>query len=295
MQTRQRRKSNVVEFFTLNISAIPAQHENEVYYSNLINNFFSKDLKIEYGKDFYYKMTTLNKYNLNDTIVYYGLIKKYLQLNSIKWEKTTEKQVEEIRLDIPENVEGNKGAYEFIFIPKIHKLAFIKKGKIDSTIIKKGAPLLAMQNILQIGFENVVEERKKLHVDIVQSKEIIETIFNSQLVSLEMKFHYSNPDLMDDYGKFMDDLYSETEADKINISLTGKKSSPINTKSKLVNGSLKVVRSNGTAKAKVINENGKVKNIDTKDHPEVSEIEVKEFQRNIFTKTIQAIKDYLLS
>lgn len=110
-----------------------------------------------------------------------------------------------------------------------------------------------------------------------------------------MKFHYSNPDLNDDYGKLMDDLYSETEADKINIGLTGKKSSPINTESKLVSGSLKVVRSNGTAKAKVIDENGKVKNIDTKDHPEVSEIEVKELQQNIFMKTIQAIKNYLLS
>lgn len=98
------------------------------------------------------------------------VIKKYLQLDSIKWEKTIEKEVEEISLDIPENVEGNKGAYEFIFIPKIHKLAFIKKGKINSSIVKKGAPLMAMQNILQIGFENVVEEGKSYMLTLFKAR-----------------------------------------------------------------------------------------------------------------------------
>jgi len=57
MATKKRKQKTVIEFFTLNISAIPANHDNTVFYSNLINDLFNSRQEIIYGNDFYYKMT----------------------------------------------------------------------------------------------------------------------------------------------------------------------------------------------------------------------------------------------
>lgn len=292
---RIRKKKSNIEFFTLNVSALPADHENEKFYSRLIETFYRKDLKINFGNDFFYTMVSLSETTINGKKSFYGVMAKFLQLESIDWVKSDNiKQLNtKSDFELPAGLEGRKGLYEFIFVPSVHKLAFIKKGKIDESLKKKGAPLMAMKNILEIGFGQIVEEGKTVHVDIVQSKHVIDKIFDSRLLKLDLKLHYSNPSIRNDYEEFMDDLYRGTEADEFVISMTAPKGKAISTKSKLVEGSLGLVRENGSAKA-VIEKDGIKEKINTLDHPEVQEIEVVDFQKNFFSKLINKVTVFLL-
>jgi hypothetical protein len=293
---RNRKKKTSIEFFTLNISALPANHENEVFYAGLIESFYNADLKINYGNDFYYQMLSLSKTKIGGKESYYGVMAKFLQLDSIDWVKSDEikKIGKKSAFELPAGLEGRKGLYEFIFVPEVHKLAFIKKGKIDESLKKKGASLMAIKNILEIGLGQVIEDDKGIHVDIVQTRHVIDKIFESNLLKLDLKLHYSNPSIHDDYEQFMDDLYRDTSANEFDISMTSQKGKPISTKSKFVEGSLSLVRKNGSAKA-VIEKDGVKEKINTLDHPEVQEIEITDFPQNFFSKLISKVTVFLLN
>lgn len=293
---RKRKQKRLLEFFTLNVSVLPANHDNETFYSRLIENYYSNDIKVTFGKDFFYTLIHLSKMELNGTTVYYGVLSKFLQLKSIDWIKSDEiKNINSTSgFEIPQGFEGRKGMYEFVFIPKIHKVAFVKKGKIDDNIKKQGAPLIAIKNVLKIGFEQLIENEQTVHVDIVQSQQVIDKIFNSTLLKLDLKLHYSNPSIGDDHEAFMDDLYRKTHASNIDISVQGSKESPIDTKSTFIEGNLHLVRKNGTAKA-VIDTNGKQEKINTAAHPEVSSLTIEDYKSSLFTKIIKSIGTFLLN
>lgn len=290
-----RKEKRLLEFFTLNVSVLPPNHINEQFYSELIENFYSNDLKIKFGKDFYYALIHLSKMDLNGKKVYYGLMSKFLQLSNIDWIKKDE--IRNIKTEsnfiIPEDIEGRKGMYEFIFIPEIHKIAFIKRGKIDDSIKKQGAPLMAIKNVLKIGFEQLLTKEQTVHVDIVQSQQVIDQIFDSKLLKLELKLHYTNPSINEDHEALMDDLYRNSNATNIDISIQGTEKEPINTKSSFIDGNLQLVRKNGTAKA-IIEVDGKKEKINTAAHPEVSIIEVQESKQSIFLSLINSISTLLL-
>lgn len=287
--TRRRKVKNYVEFYTFNISAIPANHDNTDFYSNLFEKFYKYEKEIEYGKDFYYKMTRLDKLKSDNTDYYYGNIARYLNLNNIDWEKR-EKEADGNEPEAPADLAGRKSTYEFVFFPNIHKLVFIKKGKIDQEVKRKGAPIKVIQNVLKIGLEQVMIEDKTLYVDVIQSEEVIERIFNTTILQLDMNLHYTNPDLEDEYGEFVDELYRETNSGNIISEHHGTKEQPINTESKLIKGSLNIARKNGSAKARAIDEQGKSIIINTQKHPEIKEIEAKEYKENLFYETLKKIK-----
>jgi hypothetical protein len=76
--------------------------------------------------------------------------------------------------------------------------------------------------------------------------------------------------------------------------MTSQKGKPISTKSKFVEGSLSLVRKNGSAKA-VIEKDGVKEKINTLDHPEVQEIEITDFPQNFFSKLISKVTVFLLN
>nr|WP_294858673.1 DUF4747 family protein [uncultured Fluviicola sp.] len=293
---RNRKQKRLLEFFTLNVSVLPANHQNEPFYSSLIEGFYSNDIRVNFGKDFYYTLIHLSKMDIDGSKVYYGVMSKFLQLNSIDWVKKDEikKINSKSEFKIPEGLEGRKGMYEFVFIPKIHKIAFIKRGKVDDSIKKQGAPLIAIKNVLKIGFDQLVDKELSVHVDIVQSQQVIDKIFDSKLLKLELKLHYTNPSIGDDHEAFMDDLYRSTDANNIDVSIQGTTESPINTKSTFVDGNLQLVRKNGTAKAVIENSKGVKEKINTAAHPEVSVVEVEDYKSSIFTKIISSIWESLM-
>ena len=47
-------------------------------------------------------------------------------------------------------MEGRKGLYEFVFVPKVHKMAFIRKGTLDENVKKKGIPPLMASMLIKL-------------------------------------------------------------------------------------------------------------------------------------------------
>lgn len=281
------RRPKYLEFFTLNLTILPASQDTAEYYKRTIIQVFEQNLAINYGNDFYYLITELSA--INDGEAFYVVMSKYLQLDRIDWVKSENGQKQPF--EIPSNLEGRKGLYELIFYPASHKFAFVKRGKINPETHRKGAPLKAMSNILKMAFEQVVSEDKKVHVDIVQSAQIFDKIYSSQVLRLDLSLHYTNPSTNSEHEEFMDDLFRESHLGKVKMSLEPDASGSIDTSEKFVNGSLAIARENGDVKARLRTEEG-IENINTKEHPEINGVEA-ENDTNIFGNFVSSIIDIL--
>lgn len=280
----RKKKPVELEFFTFNISVLPPAANTKEFYSRLIERYFEKSLRIKYGNTFYYVMTEMNK--IDEGNAYYCVVSKFLQLDTIEWVEQKDGAISPFT--IPDNLEGRKGVYEFIFYPEKHKIAFIKKGKLNDELKSRGAPFKAIAEVLKIGFEQVVEDGSDVYVDVETSQDVIDKILSSKVLRLDVSVHYTNPTTNGDHEEFMDELFRDTRSGKINISTTAGSSGEINTDSKFINGTLGIAQDNGKAKAKIKTETG-IENINTADHPKVSTASAK----NDGNKFINLVKDII--
>lgn len=279
----RRKLPKTLEFFILNITVLPAEENTQEYYSKLINKLFRKRRRIEYGNDFYYQITELSK--INDGEAFYIVISKFLRKDNIDWVKTENGEVEDY--EIPDDLEGRKGVYELLFYPAEHKVAFVKRGKINPETKRKGAPLKAMTNILTIAFEDILDAGKTVHIDIVQSEQIFEKIYSNPVLKLDMTLHYTNPSTNNDHQKIMDSYYRESKIGKIRMSIEPDGNGAIDTEETFVNGSLGIAQENGSVKARIrVDDN--IETINTIEHPEIKTAEA-ENDSNIFMNFILSI------
>ncbi len=279
-----------VEYFTLNFKVLPAPRNPKKYYSSLIEKLFKSHNAIEYGNDFVYRLTKLHNFNKGE--VYYGVISKFLRKDGIEWVETDSEDV--VDYSIPDNIDGRKASYEFVFHPAKHKFAFIKKGRIDPDTKRRGAPLKIIVNILKIGFDLILDaEKKECEVNIVQSDQIFDEIFSNPVKSLDVTVSYSNPGLGEDHEKTMDEFLRKSHIGKTRINMQPDSTGSIETDTTFTKGLIDLARQNGKVKAKIETQGG-VKTINTEDHPEVTEatIEVSE-QTNIIHKFIKTIVSQL--
>lgn len=257
-----------IEYFILNFKVLPAVIDTKNYYGDLLQRLFNSKIVITYKNDFIYRITKLDRVSNGD--FYYGVISKFVSFEDIEWVQNFSE--EQIDYEIPSNVTGRKASYEFVFIPSKHRFAFIKKGRIDQNVKRRGAPLKAIAEILETGFNILLEpENKSCIVNIHQTSQIFEEIYQSDILSLNLTISYSNPDIGEDSEKYMDDLLRESNIGKASMTLKPDDTGHMNTNTKFIRGLIDLARENGKIKAKISNDEG-VKTINTIEHPEVRQV-----------------------
>lgn len=253
-----------LEYYILNITVLPPAQDQNQYYSNLMTRLFSSRNGIRVGKDFVFRITQLD--SIDNGMAFYGVISKYISLEDIEWVDDAE---ETIDYNHPDNVKGRKATYEFVFDPSMHKMVFVKKGRIDQEMKRKGAPLKSIVNVLKIGLDLVLDsEGKRAEVNIVQSEQIFEEIFSSPVKSLDLTVSYSNPGLGSDHEKVMDDYLRKANVGKARVNLQPDATGEIDTDEVFTKGLIDLARENGKVKARIQTEDG-IKIINTEDHPEI--------------------------
>lgn len=268
-------KSRKIEYYIINSKVLPPAKKSEEFYSQLVNNWFEKGYRIQHEGDnsHYFTLTTLDKITRSDGLAFYGVVSKFVKMDDLDFIDSTSGEL--IEYELPENIQARQQQYEFIFIPKVHRFAFIKTGKIDPSIKKKGAPLKQMINIIKLAFDNGLPKGQSTIVEIEQDPMIFDDIFLNKLLSLEVRVSYTNDDhLNDEHKELMDGLLKDGHIAQIFSRMTPDNSGEIDSSSTLAGGLIGLAKENGNVNALIEYPTGEKRRINTKEYPAVELINV---------------------
>ncbi len=282
-----------IDYYTINAKILPVSVTPEDRYKELIKNWLTKGYKVQTKGDRSHYYTLMKLDEINQGEAYYGVITKFISLKDIDFINTDTGEL--IEFPLPKNVEGKVNDYEFIFIPKYHRFAFVKTGKIDDTIKKTGAPLKKMTEIIKMAFDNGLDigGNQNTVVEIAQDSFIFEEIFQGELYNLSIKVSYTNDDLNPEAKEAMDSLLKDGRIAEFYAKLTPERNGTINTDETLPKGLLQLAEENGSFKATVGSPEG-VKKINSVDYPaidHVSELRGNNFIIRIINKIIERFNE----
>ncbi len=280
-----------IDYYTLNVKVLPVKEdksENSKRYSSVIDSWFKKDHVIVTKGDarHYYALRELRK--LDEGKIFYGVITKYVSFDKIDFIDNETKKI--IPRPIPDNVEGRVSEYEFVFVPEVHRFAFVKLGKIDSDVKRIGAPLGKMQEIIKVAFDSLLEVGESSFVEVVQEEFVFEQILNNDLLSLVFRVSYTNDDVLPEGKKLMDNLMRNDHIGEFFGRIKPDNSGKINTDGSMTRGILELARENGMVKAR-IDTGDELKTINSIDYPAINSVEAEDnssrfmtFVRGIYEK-----------
>lgn len=112
-------------------------------------------------------------------------------------------------------------------------------------------------------------------INVEKDKNTIERIINAKgVVSVRVSVKYTNNDNCDEWEELDSDLRN-SDTTNAELVLKSSKSKPIQVlKNKLLKAFLHLSKSNGTAKAEIINENGHTEKINTNEHPKIEVVDI---------------------
>lgn len=264
-----------ISFFTFNVKVLPTVLENTRRYENLVETWFKNGYRITHKGDnsHYFTLTTLDSYEFENNKVYYGVISKFVIIDDLDFINRETGQL--VEFELPENLEARRQQYEFIFSAKHHRLAFIKAGKIDLEIKKKGAPLKQVISIVETAFSAQLDSGYSTFVELEQDSQVFEDIFNNKLLTLRVRVTYTNDDgLKEEHKRLVDGLMKDGGITEFSSRLKPSKNGEIKSEATLPNGLISLARENGEVNARVQYDDGHQKNINTVNHPEVTDVEL---------------------
>ncbi len=169
---------------------------------------------------------------------------------------------------IPADADPNKGlglkTWDYFFFPKYHRLVFLEKEGSESQILK----------FLEAAFNNFMDS-DNYQINTEKDSEIIDRIVNAQaLTKLKVVVSYSNNDNLKGWKAMIDKELRKSNSKTAILDLSATKKSPIDvTQSDMIGGFVQLSASNGFVEASEIDENGKINNIKTIDHPMIRNIQ----------------------
>jgi hypothetical protein len=277
-----------LQFYTINLTILPPAENTSEYYSGLIVKIFKAQNVLKFGS-FFYRMTRLDLIKTSEGNAFFGVISKYISLDDVEW---VEENDTPVNYSVPDNVNGRTASYEFVFYPKTHRFAFIKRGRIEQNSSRGPAPLKAIVHYVKNAVDLMLDiENKFCTVNIVQSDQIFDEIFSSNVKSLDLTVSYSNPGLDDDHDETMDEYLRKAHAGKTRVVMSPDSTGVIDTDAIFTRGLLNLAKENGKVKAKVETSEG-TKLINTESHPDVNQITI-EKSGNIELKFITNIMKQL--
>lgn len=166
------------------------------------------------------------------------------------------------------DVDPNKGLslkqWRFYFFPKYHRMAIVS-----------GCSLSQIYKFFNEAFKEIYGEFDYINVNIEKERSIIDRIIESKtLESLELELSYSNNDCFEDWSNILDVDMKEagTKCAKFSFKSLAGRYLDI-TKTSFMKALLYISKSNGFAKAKLRNEQGRHEVVNTNDFPKQVQVE----------------------
>lgn len=170
------------------------------------------------------------------------------------------------------DIVSNKKGCELYFVPDVHRLMVKKSGEIS---------LKTILNYFVTGFAMIGED-DEFDVRAETSPGCLDLISSAyKLYSFEAVLSYSNNDPSSGFTEFFEKKMKEAEANTISLKMKSGKERVLKfIKDGIIDAALKIVKSNGEAKARIKRtENSVQETIETKDYPEIIQLEGEECKR----------------
>ncbi len=164
-------------------------------------------------------------------------------------------------------VDPNKGLeakdMEFWFFPKHHRFVVYK------------ANVVRISKFLTGSFNLKLGDEDFFSVNVEKDKNTIDRIINARgVVSVKVSVKYTNNDNCDEWEDLDSDLRN-SDTSNAELVLKSSKTKPIQVlKNKILKAFLHLSKSNGMAKAEIINENGHTEKINTNEHPKIEVVDI---------------------
>ena len=166
------------------------------------------------------------------------------------------------------NIDPNKGLslkqWDFYFYPKYHRMAIVS-----------GCSLSQVLKFFNEAFVNIFGEMDYITVNIEKERSIIDKIIGSKTIdSIDLELSYSNNDCYDDWTEVMDLDMKNSCTQKAKFSFKALTGHFLDLEStKFIKSLLYLTKSNGSAKARLLNQQGRHEIVNTNDYPKQVQVE----------------------
>lgn len=258
-KTKEKVKSKSVRYYGLNITLQSKERKGKEVYAELLRKIYEDRSVYSVGHDIMMllrnQFSTQFTYDHRKRDVLYG---KILRFNAIKnWYNRKEQLYSSY--EAPQDLVPNAFETDYIFIPDAHKFLIRYNNKTNVYQVK---------TFLEKALRDVTVSTEIVHVSIMTSNDIIETIMDAKtILNLSIAVSYTNDEIGNEAKELMDDLLKDAHAGQAELNFKPDAAGSLDPKSKLIGGLLAVAKNNGNAEATILNANGRRKTIRTEQYP----------------------------
>lgn len=212
-------------------------------------------------------LTTQGEIKIDGVSTYFGTLVQTTDINNRKWFNKVKKAIDP-NFRVPDEYGANASVTEYIFFPQIHRFVY-------KTTTKDFIDPYSVRRYLLDAMPAALNNQYVIHVDVVTSNSPLRMILEAQFIrNLDIKINYSNNDFDSDLQKFVEEDLKAGKVDSVEIIAKHKQGNSIDLEgSKILRGALESSLENGEASARIIDSNGKIRSVKTKNYPEKIQIE----------------------
>ena len=275
MKSKRSVKKKNIEMAFINVVLYPTEKQKTSEYINLLSSIMG-DRVMVYTSTSSNRATLLRVFDKIDDY-YHGFFCNAIFSNEdSKTLNVKENTLENAVIDPNKGLDAKD--MEFWFFQKRHRFAVYKS---DVNRISK---------FLFHSFKFKFGDEDKFAINIEKDKDTIERIISSEAVtSVKVSVRYTNNDNLEDWESLDADLRN-SDTTQAELSLKSSKAKPIKVKcNNILKAFLQLSRSYGTAKAEIVNDEGRTVKIDTKNHPKTVVVDMNQNPAVELNNTIEDI------
>lgn len=198
---------------------------------------------------------------------FYGTLAQFTFIATKKWADLKVKDLE-TEFSIPDGLFPDKKLTEFIFIPSLHRFAYVFSPEFD-------ANPYTIKRFMEFALDELLPKNRLIDVDVESDISTLERIISATVLKkIIIDVNYSNSDTTNKYQQLFDEDMKSGNVGKSHIEATQKKGETIQlTQSKFLYGAALSSLSNGDTVATIVDENGRTRKIETKSFPRKERIQ----------------------
>lgn len=253
------KQKKTVEVAFINIVLYPTEKQKPEEYVRLLSSIMQDRIKVKSSKS--ERETLLRTFDKCDSY-YHGFFCNAIFLS----EDSKTLNIKDNTLE-NSDTDPNKGIdakdMEFWYYPQHHRFAVCK------------ANLKRIFKFLYESFKFKLGDEQFFAINVENDKQTIDKIIEAKsLIDITVKVRYTNNDNLEDWEE-LDDSLRSSNTENADLHMRSGKTNPIDVaKNKILKAFLYLSKSYGTAKARILNDSGKIELLNTENHPNTVQVDM---------------------
>lgn len=274
-------KPKHARFFLFNIKLLSNTREGEMAYLDLFRYLHLKKVIADVQHDKQMILRTQFSKVVRRQTVLYGKISRFTKLTGKDWINLENFEIENV--DIPKNRFPNLKETDYIFVPSAHRFAILKSADVG---------LSSANAFLKAALKKATDVGEQYDVYLEQSSDVFEQILEAEAIErLHIEISYTNDDIVEGAEEWMDQILKQAGIKNFTIDATADQNQNISIENQILSGALALAKSNGKAKARIVEKN-KRRTVITEDHPEDFQVSYKNPDEKVDSIAAKIINEF---